>query len=58
MPRAVGIPQNATLFAILIGELMLIANGWRVPTLLELAIIFGMGVLMISIAIIQFRKAE
>jgi hypothetical protein len=37
---------------------MLIANGWRVPTLLELAIIFGMGVLMISIAIIQFRKAE
>jgi len=33
-------------------------NGWRVPTLLELATIFGMGVLMISIAIIQFQKAE
>ena len=33
-------------------------DGWRVPTLLELAIIFGMGVLMISIAIMQFQKAE
>jgi len=33
-------------------------DGWRVPTLLELGIVFGIGVLMISIAIMQFQKAE
>jgi ABC-2 type transport system permease protein len=33
-------------------------NGWRVPTLLELAIIAAMGVVMISIAIWQFSKAD
>jgi len=33
-------------------------NGWRVPTLLELAIIATMGVVMISIAIWQFSKAD
>ena len=33
-------------------------NGWRVPTLLELGIIFAMGIVMISIAIWQFSKAD
>jgi hypothetical protein len=46
---AVGIPYNVTLLAILIGELMLIAVALTS---------FGMGVLMIAVAIIQFQKAE
>ena len=33
-------------------------NGWRVPTLLELAIIAAMALVMLSIAIWQFSKAE
>jgi len=33
-------------------------DGWRVPTLLELAIIAAMGLVMISIAIWQFSKAD
>jgi ABC-2 type transport system permease protein len=33
-------------------------NGWRVPTLLELGIIFAMGIVMISVAIWQFSKAD
>jgi len=33
-------------------------NGWRVPTLLELAIVAAMGLVMISIAIWQFSKAD
>jgi ABC-2 type transport system permease protein len=33
-------------------------NGWRVPTLIELAIITAMGVVMLGIAIWQFSRAE
>ena len=33
-------------------------DGWRVPTLLELAIVAAMTVVMLSIAIWQFSKAE
>lgn len=33
-------------------------NGWRVPTLLELAIITAMGVIMLGIAIWQFSRPE
>jgi ABC-2 type transport system permease protein len=33
-------------------------DGWRVPTLLELGIIAAMGVVMLSISIWQFNKAD
>jgi ABC-2 type transport system permease protein len=33
-------------------------NGWRVPTLLELAIVAAMGAVMLGIAILQFSRAE
>jgi ABC-2 type transport system permease protein len=33
-------------------------NGWRVPTLLEIAVVAVLGVIMLGIAIAQFSKAE
>jgi ABC-2 type transport system permease protein len=33
-------------------------NGWHVPVGLELAIVAGIGLLMLGIAILEFRKAE
>jgi len=33
-------------------------NGWRVPTWLELLIVTAMGLMMLGIAILEFRKAD
>ncbi len=33
-------------------------GGWRVPTLLEVAVVFVIGVVMLSIAIVEFSRAE
>ena len=33
-------------------------NGWRVPTWLELMIVAAMGLLMLGVAILEFRKAD
>jgi len=33
-------------------------NGWRVPTWLELMIVTAMGLVMLGIAILEFRKAD
>jgi len=33
-------------------------NGWRVPTWLELVIVAAMGLVMLGIAILEFRKAD
>lgn len=33
-------------------------NGWRVPILLELALVAAMGIVMLAIAIAEFNKAE
>jgi len=32
--------------------------GWRVPSLLEVAVVAGLGLLMLAIAIVEFRRAE
>ncbi len=33
-------------------------GGWRVPTLLELAIVAAMGLVMLGVSILEFRRAE
>jgi len=33
-------------------------NGWHVPTLLEVAVIAGMGALMLSIAMYTFSRSD
>ena len=33
-------------------------NGWLVPVWLELLIVAGMGVVLMAVAILQFRRAE
>jgi hypothetical protein len=33
-------------------------NGWRVPTVLELAIVFVMAAVMLGVAIWQFSRAD
>jgi ABC-2 type transport system permease protein len=33
-------------------------NGWRVPTLLEIALVAAMGVAMLTVAVVQFSRTE